>query len=93
MEPCGVVGEYPTWQPVQQLGIQHMDHRSYRQTRQGREGQGKEGPRVRSLRDGRLEQVWILRRKLSPWCDLIELLLTISLAPVPLLGTLHHYFI
>ena len=66
------------------LGSSILTKISYRQKR---EGEGKKGPRGNSLRDGRLEQVWILRKKLSTWCDLIELLLTISLATIPLLGT------
>lgn len=97
-DPSGVVGQSSTQEPVQDCGIRHTNHRILKADKAGNGGTGKGGgggsyPRVRGLRDWRFEQVWILRRKITTWCDLIELVLTIPLAPAPLLGTSHHYSI
>ena len=65
--------------------------------RQGREGWGEKRQPQRSqnkeFERWKLRQVWICTRMLPTLCDLIEFLLAISLAPVPLLGALHHDFI
>lgn len=43
MEPSGVVGENPTWKPVQQLGIQHLDHKILQADKTGKWEIGKGG--------------------------------------------------